>query len=83
MDIENSGILIAGLIPWSIACSIPLAMLGAGNGAHAGDASPGEDGGQGFLIGMVSIPRGGKNLADREPLQTDGDDCRLIRRLPA
>ena len=33
MDIENSGILIAGLIPWSIACSIPLAMLGAGNGA--------------------------------------------------
>ncbi len=33
MDIENSGILIAGLIPWSIACSIPLAMLGAGSGA--------------------------------------------------
>lgn len=33
MDIENSGIMIAGLIPWSIACSIPLAMLGAGNGA--------------------------------------------------
>jgi len=33
MDIENSGILIAGLIPWSIACSIPLAMLGAGAGA--------------------------------------------------
>lgn len=33
MDIENSGILIAGLIPWSIACSIPLAMLGAGNSA--------------------------------------------------
>ena len=33
IDIENSGILIAGLIPWSIACSIPLAMLGAGNGA--------------------------------------------------
>ena len=29
MDIENSGIMIAGLIPWSIACSIPLAMLGA------------------------------------------------------
>lgn len=29
IDIENSGILIAGLIPWSIACSIPLAMLGA------------------------------------------------------
>ena len=33
IDIENSGILIAGLIPWSIACSIPLAMLGAGNGS--------------------------------------------------
>jgi len=33
IDIENSGILIAGLIPWSIACSIPLSMLGAGNGA--------------------------------------------------
>lgn len=33
MDIENSGILIAGLIPWSIACSIPLAMLGADGGA--------------------------------------------------
>ncbi len=29
MDIENSGVMIAGLIPWSIACSIPLAMLGA------------------------------------------------------
>ena len=33
MDIENSGILIAGLIPWSIACSIPLAMLGSDAGA--------------------------------------------------
>ena len=29
MDIENSGIMTAGLIPWSIACSIPLSMLGA------------------------------------------------------
>lgn len=29
MDMENSGILIAGLVPWSIACSIPLAMLGS------------------------------------------------------
>lgn len=29
MDIENSGILIAGLVPWSIACSIPLSMLGS------------------------------------------------------
>lgn len=35
MDIENSGILIAGLIPWSIACSIPLAMLGADSRALA------------------------------------------------
>ena len=33
MDIENSGILIAGLIPWSIACNIPLAMLGADSSA--------------------------------------------------
>ena len=33
MDIENSGILIAGLVPWSIACSIPLTMLGASYGA--------------------------------------------------
>ena len=30
MDIENTGITLAGLVPWSIACSIPLAMLGAG-----------------------------------------------------
>lgn len=29
MDLENSGIMIAGLIPWSIACSVPLSMLGA------------------------------------------------------
>ena len=29
MDIENSSIMTAGLIPWSIACSIPLSMLGA------------------------------------------------------
>lgn len=28
-DMENSGIMIAGLIPWSIACSLPLAMLGS------------------------------------------------------
>lgn len=33
MDIENSGILIAGLIPWSIAASVPLAMLGSDAGA--------------------------------------------------
>ena len=29
MDIANSGVTIAGLIPWSIAISIPLTMLGA------------------------------------------------------
>ena len=29
IDIENSVILIAGLIPWCIACSVPLAMLNA------------------------------------------------------
>ena len=33
MDIENSGILVAGLVPWCIACSVPLAMLGAGAAA--------------------------------------------------
>ena len=33
LDIENSGIMISGLIPWSIACSIPLAMLGSDAGA--------------------------------------------------
>jgi NhaC family Na+:H+ antiporter len=29
MDISNSGVTIAGLVPWSIAISIPLTMLGA------------------------------------------------------
>lgn len=33
LDIANSGVTIAGLVPWSIAQSIPLAMLGAGVGA--------------------------------------------------
>ena len=33
MDIENSSVLIAGLIPWSIASSAPRAMLGVGPGA--------------------------------------------------
>lgn len=28
LDIENSVVLVAGLIPWCIACSVPLAMLG-------------------------------------------------------
>ena len=27
MDIANSGVLIAGLIPWCIACSVPLSAL--------------------------------------------------------
>ncbi len=29
MDISNSALLIAGIIPWSIACSTPLEMMGA------------------------------------------------------
>lgn len=30
MDIANSGVTIAGLVPWCIACSVPLSMLGVG-----------------------------------------------------
>lgn len=30
LDIEDSVIVIAGLVPWCIACSVPLAMLGVG-----------------------------------------------------
>jgi len=30
MDIANSGVLIAGLVPWCIACAVPLSMLGVG-----------------------------------------------------
>lgn len=30
MDISNSGVTIAGLVPWSIALSVPLGMLGVG-----------------------------------------------------
>ena len=30
MDLANSGVVLAGLIPWSIACSIPLSMLDVG-----------------------------------------------------
>ena len=30
MDIANSGVTIAGLIPWCIACAVPLSMLGVG-----------------------------------------------------
>ena len=33
LDIENSGIVLAALIPWNISVSIPLAMLGAGASA--------------------------------------------------
>lgn len=29
MDIANSGVMLAGLVPWSIALTVPLAMLGA------------------------------------------------------
>lgn len=29
MDIANSVVVIAGIVPWSIACSAPLAMMGA------------------------------------------------------
>jgi len=30
MDIANSGVMLAGLVPWSIALTVPLAMLGVG-----------------------------------------------------
>ena len=30
MDISNSVIVLAGLVPWCIACSVPLGMLGCG-----------------------------------------------------
>lgn len=33
MDIANSGVTIAGLVPWCIACSVPLGMLGVGTEA--------------------------------------------------
>lgn len=33
LDIENSVVLTAGLIPWCIACSVPLAMLGESSAA--------------------------------------------------
>ncbi len=29
IDMENSGVMLAGLVPWSVASSVPLAMLGA------------------------------------------------------
>ena len=33
MDIENSTIIIVGLVPWTIACTVPLTFFGVGNGA--------------------------------------------------
>lgn len=30
LDIENSVVVLAGLVPWCIACSVPLKMLGCG-----------------------------------------------------
>ncbi len=33
MDIANSGVTISGLVPWCIACAIPLSMLGVGTEA--------------------------------------------------
>ena len=33
LDVENSGIVMAALIPWNIAGSVPLQMLDAGPGA--------------------------------------------------
>lgn len=33
MDIANTGVTIAGLVPWCIACAVPLSMLGVGTKA--------------------------------------------------
>ena len=33
IDIENSTIVIVGLVPWAIACSVPLTFFGVGYGA--------------------------------------------------
>lgn len=30
IDIENSAIVLAGLVPWTVACTVPLGMLGVG-----------------------------------------------------
>ena len=30
MDIANTGVVLAGLVPWCIACAVPLQMLGVG-----------------------------------------------------
>ena len=44
-DIENTAILFAGLIPWSIACAIPLSVMGVGYGAVA----------YGFLLWVIPL----------------------------
>lgn len=44
MDIANSGVMIAGLVPWCIACAVPLQMLGVGVKALA------------YALLMYSIP---------------------------
>lgn len=33
LDMKNSGIVLSALIPWNIACGIPLKMMGVGSGA--------------------------------------------------
>ena len=33
LDIENTGIILAGMVPWSIASSVPMAMMGSGSEA--------------------------------------------------
>ncbi len=33
LDMENSGIVLSALIPWNIACGIPLKMMGVGSSA--------------------------------------------------
>ena len=30
LDIANTGVTLAGLVPWCIACAVPLQMLGVG-----------------------------------------------------
>ena len=44
-DIENTAILFAGMVPWSIACSIPLATMDVGFGAV----------GYGFLLWVLPL----------------------------
>ncbi len=35
LDMENTGIVLAAIIPWNIACHVPHQMLGVGSGAAA------------------------------------------------